>query len=141
MQSRLIWETRLRFDRFLRDESILSLCGLADREQLHAVFRSQNRLPDILYCVAGGTSTEIGFITDIDAGKLESCVRNNYLTAAYAAQSMLKIWTEDDRMVEVSSPRLRQIAFINSAAAFLGLPGYSAYTCELGATRRMHQAG
>ena len=101
------------------------------------VFRSQARIPDVLYCVAGGTSTEIGFITDIDSRKLESCMRNNYFTAAYAAQSMIKIWTEDDKKAEVSCPRLRQIAFINSAAAFLGLPGYAAYTCELGITKRI----
>ncbi len=58
-------------------------------------------------------------------------MRNNYFTAAYATQSMLKLWTEDDRTTETSSLRLRQIVFINSAAAFLGLPGYAAYTCKL----------
>lgn len=63
-------------------------------------------------------------------------MRNNYFTAAYAAQSMLKIWTEDDKNAERLSPRLRQIAFINSAAAFLGLPGYAAYTCELSAIKK-----
>lgn len=101
-------------------------------KQLDAVFRSQARLPDALYCVAGGTSTEIGFITDIDAEKLESCMRKNYFTAAYAAQSILKIWTEDDEKAETSNPRLRQIVFINSAAAFLGMPGYAAYTGRFG---------
>ena len=65
-------------------------------------------------------------------------MRNNYFTAAYASQSMLKLWTEDDKKAEVKSHRLRQIAFINSAAAFLGLPGYAAYTCELG---RLQQGG
>ena len=101
------------------------------REQLDGVFRSQARLPDVLYCVAGGTSTELGFITDIDVGDLESCMRNNYFTAAYAAQSILKMWTEDDaQTAQTSSPKLRQIVFINSAAAFLGMPGYVAYTCK-----------
>ena len=102
------------------------------REQLDTVFRSQARLPDVLYCVAGGTSTELGFITEIDAGDLESCMRNNYFTAAYPAQSILKMWTEDDtQTAQTSSPKLRQIVFINSAAAFLGMPGYVAYTCKL----------
>lgn len=68
-------------------------------------------------------------------------MRNNYFTAAYAAQSILKIWTEDDKTTETSNPRLRQIVFINSAAAFLGMPGYVAYTCKLGATRGRHQEG
>ena len=60
-------------------------------------------------------------------------MRNNYFTAAYAAQSMLKMWTEDAEKAEIASPRLRQIVFINSAAAFLGMPGYAAYTGKLGA--------
>ena len=68
-------------------------------------------------------------------------MRNNYFTAAYAAQSMLKIWTEHDKNTTYESHKLRQIAFINSAAAFLGLPGYAAYTCELCATKRMHRVG
>lgn len=138
MPYRLIWEINLRFDR----PSYLSQpCFVADwlttlREQLDAVFRSQARLPDILYCVAGGTSTEIGFFTDIDAGKLESCMRNNYFTAAYAAQSILKMWTEGGQRTEISSPKLRQIVFINSAAAFLGMPGYAAYTGKLGCNKK-----
>lgn len=68
-------------------------------------------------------------------------MRNNYFTAAYAAQSILKMWTEDDKKAKTSKPRLRQIAFLNSAAAFLGMPGYAAYTCNSGATRRKHQVG
>ena len=67
-------------------------------------------------------------------------MRNNYFTSAYAAQSILKIWTEDDITAETSSPRHRQIVFINSAAAFLGMPGYAAYTGKLNTTGRTHQA-
>ena len=66
-------------------------------------------------------------------------MRNNFFTAAYAVQSVLKVWTEDDKKAETLSPRLRQIVFINSAAAFLGMPGYAAYTGKLGAKRRMYQ--
>ena len=64
-------------------------------------------------------------------------MRKNYFTAAYAARSILKIWTEDAAKSE--PPKLRQIVFINSAAAFLGMPGYVAYTGRLGATRRKHR--
>lgn len=109
---------------------------LTQTEQLDAIFRSQARLPDVLYCVAGGTSTEIGFFTDIDAGKLESCIRNNYFTAAYAAHSIFKMWTEDDKKAETPSPRIRRIVFINSAAAFAGIPGYAAYTGKFGRNKR-----
>ena len=43
---------------------------------------------------------------------------------------MLDIWTEDDarRGASTPHPKLRQIIFINSAAAFVGLPGSIAYT-------------
>ncbi|KAL9132083.1 MAG: hypothetical protein Q9217_000119 [Psora testacea] len=98
---------------------------------------TQARLPDILYCVAGGCSTEMGFLTDIDAGQVERCMRNNYLTAAFAAQSMLKLWTEDDKNAKASGDRLRQIVFIASAAAFVGLPGYTAYTPSKCAVRAL----
>lgn len=93
-------------------------------------FKSQPRIADILYCVAGGTPTECGFLADIDTADLDSCMRNNYFTAAYSASTMFKIWTEDDRLKEKEevAPRLRQTVFINSAGAFLGVPGYTAYT-------------
>lgn len=55
-------------------------------------------------------------------------MKNNYLTSAYAAQSLLKIWREDDEKTKATTSRFRRIVFINSAAAFLGLPGYDAYT-------------
>lgn len=55
---------------------------------------------------------------------------NNYFTAAYIAQTMLKLWVEDDKRSQTASARLRQIVFINSAAAFLGVPGYTTYTRE-----------
>lgn len=57
-------------------------------------------------------------------------MRNNYFTAAYSSQAMLKLWTESDKKVEgtAKTPNHRRIVFINSAGAFVGLPGYTAYT-------------
>lgn len=60
---------------------------------------------------------------------------NNYLTSAYPAQAMLKLWTEDDKRFQQKgdfkeSPRQRKVVFISSAAAFVALPGYVAYTRE-----------
>ena len=40
---------------------------------------------------------------------------------------MLDIWTEDDETGRCPIHKLRQIIFINSAAAFVGLPGSVAY--------------
>lgn len=95
-------------------------------------FRSQKLLPDALYCVAGGCQTQCGFLKDIQPADLESCMRNNYFTAAYSSQTLLRLWREVDTQDQSSNvPIHRQIVFINSAGAFLGLPGYTAYTRKL----------
>ena len=67
------------------------------------------------------------------AKDLDSCMKNNYYSSANAAKSMLDIWTENDKAEAQTDPRprLRQIIFISSAAAFLGLPGSIAYTRKL----------
>lgn len=98
--------------------------------QVVRAFQTQPRIADILYCVAGGNHAENGFLVDIQASDLDSCMKNNYYASAYAAQAMLKIWTEDDKASTLPTleSRLRQIVFINSAGAFLGLPGSIAYT-------------
>lgn len=86
-----------------------------------------------MYCVAGGNHAENGFLVDIKAQALESCMRNNYFTAVYAAKSLLDIWTEDDLKGPIHprpDPRIRQIVFVTSAAAFLGSPGSISYTRE-----------
>jgi 3-dehydrosphinganine reductase len=83
--------------------------------------------------VAGGTSTETGFLVDISANDVERCMRNNYLTSAYSTQTILKVWTQDDeesrkKNKQTTIPQIRRIIFVSSAAAFVGLPGYIAYT-------------
>lgn len=84
----------------------------------------------MLYCVAGGNHAENGFLLDITASKLESCMNNNYFSAAYAAKSMLDIWTSQDVLGSTSGPypRRRKLIFVNSAAAFVSLPGSIAYS-------------
>jgi 3-dehydrosphinganine reductase len=59
-------------------------------------------------------------------------MRNNYFSAANAAKSLMDIWLAEDA-VSLKPPRQRhrQLIFINSAAAFLGLPGSVAYTSKL----------
>ena len=56
---------------------------------------------------------------------------------------MLDIWTEDDKKgnAPASRPKLRQIIFINSAAAFLGLPGSIAYTRKFLINDRTNYSG
>ncbi|WQF80929.1 Putative short-chain dehydrogenase/reductase SDR, NAD(P)-binding domain superfamily [Colletotrichum destructivum] len=99
--------------------------------QCEHVFGVQPRLPDVLYCVAGGCVSELGFFIDLPAAALESCMRKNYLTSAYPAHALLRLWTRDDRRQGQPSsarPKLRQLVFISSAAAFANVPGYAAYT-------------
>ncbi|KAK9444801.1 putative short chain dehydrogenase/ reductase [Metarhizium brunneum] len=131
-------------------EEILSKCltgdqevntvaiDMADASRVDEAFRKQPRIADVLYCVAGGNHAENGFLVDIKAQALESCMRNNYFTAVYPAKSLLDIWTEDDLKGPIhprSDPRKRQIVFVTSAAAFLGSPGSIAYTPAKCATR------
>jgi 3-dehydrosphinganine reductase len=93
------------------------------------VSTSQPYLPDVIYCAAGGCQTQCGFLIDIDANNLDSCMKNNYYMAAYASQIVLKLWKEHDIMKEGNAVFThRRIVFINSAGAFVGLPGYTAYT-------------
>ncbi|PNY26683.1 NAD(P)-binding domain protein [Tolypocladium capitatum] len=105
---------------------------LSDASKVDEAFRAQPRMADALYCVAGGNHAENGFLVDIKASDLENCMRNNYYSAAFPAKALLNIWTEDDAKkasgAPRANPRLRQIVFVSSAAAFLGLPGSIAYT-------------
>jgi NAD(P)-dependent dehydrogenase (short-subunit alcohol dehydrogenase family) len=103
--------------------------------QVAEAFRAQPRIADFLYCSAGGNHAENGFFIDLKATQLDSCMKNNYYSTAYAAKAMLDIWVESDKKptgIDMSNnatgPKTRKIVFVNSAAAFLGLPGSVAYT-------------
>ncbi|KAJ5675617.1 hypothetical protein N7462_008514 [Penicillium macrosclerotiorum] len=106
---------------------------LTDATAISETFKAQPRLPDILYCVAGGTTNELGFLVDLSPDTISRCMTNNYLTSAYPAQAILKLWTEDDKSFQPPSgrksrPKTRQLVFVSSAAAFIALPGYTVYT-------------
>lgn len=103
---------------------------LADSSDVDAAFRAQPRTADILYCSAGGNHAENGFLADIEAKDLDNCMKNNYYSSAYATKSLIDIWIANDKKgtSQGAQPQLRQIIFINSAAAFLGIPGSIAYT-------------
>ncbi|KAF5269039.1 hypothetical protein FOXYS1_34 [Fusarium oxysporum] len=103
---------------------------MSDYTKVHEAFVSQRRTADVLYCVAGGNHAENGFLVDIPARALETCMANNYFASAYAAKAILDIWVDDDEKegLEHPHPRVRKIVFIASAAAFLSSPGSIAYT-------------
>jgi 3-dehydrosphinganine reductase len=107
-------------------------------QKVDEAFKSQPRIPDIVYCVAGGNYNQNGFFVDLSTKDLEDCMRNNYFSAANAAKSLMDIWlAEDASSLKPSRPRHRQLIFINSAAAFLGLPGSIAYTTSKAAVRAL----
>ncbi|EQL01607.1 hypothetical protein G6O67_006624 [Ophiocordyceps sinensis] len=123
-------------------EEVLGACWNKD-QQVDAVmvdeaFKGQPRSADVVYCVAGGNYDQNGFFVDLGAKDLEDSMRNNYFSAAYAAKSMLDVWlAEDSSRRSPIRQRHRQIVFINSAAAFLGLPGSVAYTTSKCAVRAL----
>jgi len=81
-------------------------------------------VPDHLFSCAGGTSPEqMGFLADMKPEGLISCLEVNYYAAIFIAQTILKQWVS-------KTPRsyTRHIVFISSAAAFVSIPGYIAYT-------------
>ncbi|CAI7647022.1 unnamed protein product [Penicillium palitans] len=111
---------------------------MGDAQEVEEAFKSQLRPADILYCAAGGNYDQNGFFVDLTAKDLENCMRNNYFSAAYAAKIMMQIWlTEDASGVKPTHQRHREIIFINSCAAFLGLPGSIAYTTSKTAVRAL----
>lgn len=68
-------------------------------------------------------------MTQIQPSDLDTCMKNNYFTSAYAAQAVLKSWTASDDAParETLNRKVRRIVFVNSVAALCPLPGYTAY--------------
>ncbi|KAF2260235.1 putative short chain dehydrogenase/ reductase [Lojkania enalia] len=103
------------------------------------VLSSQPQLPDALFCVAGGTAYELGFLVDVEPEQLERCMNNNYYASLYPAQSILKAWIKDDKNSKEtpSKPKLRKIIFVNSSASLVPTPGYIAYSAGKCAQRAL----
>ncbi|KAL3449120.1 putative steroid dehydrogenase [Aspergillus insuetus] len=118
---------------------------LTNATQVEEYIASLPEAPSALFCVAGGTSDEIGFFADITARDIEGCMARNYLAAAYIAHAVLRRWIKDTPAESGSSSTetrkggkpTRHIVFTASTAAFLGLPGYAAYTPSKAATRAL----
>ncbi|CZR66725.1 related to 3-ketosphinganine reductase [Phialocephala subalpina] len=88
-------------------------------------------IPDIVLCVAGGSSpSQIGFLADLSPEGLISCLESNYYSAVFITQACLQLWIQNPE-----PDRTRHVIFVSSAAAFVGLPGYIAYTPPKAAIR------
>ncbi|KAL3471666.1 putative steroid dehydrogenase [Aspergillus californicus] len=109
---------------------------LTDVNAVEEFINSLESPPDILFCVAGGTADEIGFFADISARHVESCMAKNYFSAAYIAHAAFRRWVKEPP-TPGSAAKRRHLIFTASTAAFLGLPGYAAYTPSKAATRAL----
>ena len=88
-------------------------------------------VPDIILCVAGGSNpSQIGFLADLSPEGITSCLESNYYSAVFITQVCLQLWIQNPQL-----DRTRHIVFVSSAAAFVGLPGYIAYTPPKAAIR------
>ncbi|EAW08505.1 putative short chain dehydrogenase/reductase family oxidoreductase [Aspergillus clavatus NRRL 1] len=88
-------------------------------------------IPDYLFCVVGGATVELGYLIDKDPEHIRSCMNTNYFTAVFMAQAMLRIWVNAPPSPQGGpngKPRTRHLAFTCSVTAFVGVPGYIAYT-------------
>ncbi|KAE8352051.1 NAD(P)-binding protein [Aspergillus coremiiformis] len=84
---------------------------------------SHYHTPDILVCTAGGAPHKLGFLADIPPDAITSCMESHYYTSIFIVQCCLRLW-----LVAPQTPSPRHIILTSSTIAFLGLPGYIAYT-------------
>ncbi|KAF2445300.1 short chain dehydrogenase [Karstenula rhodostoma CBS 690.94] len=104
----------------------------------HSTLAAQRELPDTLYCVAGGTANELGYLMDLEPDQIERCMNNNYYSSLYPAQAVLRAWVQDDKSAGVpKSPKARSIVFVNSTASLTPIPGYLAYSAGKSAQRAL----
>ncbi|KAH9205370.1 putative oxidoreductase,short chain dehydrogenase [Leptodontidium sp. 2 PMI_412] len=104
---------------------------LCDHLAVQKALSEYEATPDIVFCVAGGSSpSQIGFLADLNPQGLTSCLESNYYSAVFITQACLQQWIRNP-----DPSRVRHIVFVSSAAAFVGLPGYIAYTPPKAAIR------
>jgi 3-dehydrosphinganine reductase len=99
----------------------LAKLHIADYHQVNRAMSAYSAVPDILFCVAGGSNP--GFLADITPEGLSSCLESNYYSAIFITRWCLQNW--------IKKPQhdiTRHIVFVSSTAAFVGIPGYIAYT-------------
>ncbi|CZT09431.1 related to 3-ketosphinganine reductase [Rhynchosporium agropyri] len=104
---------------------------LCDHLAVKRTLSQYSAIPDIVFCVAGGSNpSQIGFLADLSPEGVKSCLESNYYSAVFITQACLKLWIQNP-----DKNRVRHVVFVSSAAAFVGLPGYIAYTPPKAAIR------
>jgi 3-dehydrosphinganine reductase len=109
----------------------LTLLTYTKIRQVKNALKEYGTVPDILICNAGGSSpAQIGFLADLSPEGLTSCLEINYYSAIFITQACLQLWIQNPL-----PHRTRHVVFISSAAAFVSIPGYIAYTPPKAAIR------
>ncbi|THC94748.1 hypothetical protein EYZ11_005787 [Aspergillus tanneri] len=115
-------ETTLRHTQREVQKACAKTKQIVDAIPIHRVLNHYHP-PDILICTAGGTPSEVGFLADISPGAITSCIDQNYYSAVFIVQYCLKLW-----LAAPPTPSPRHILLTSSLSAFVGVPGYIAYT-------------
>lgn len=123
-----IMETRQSESQVIKTVS----ADMSDPKAARIALESQPQVPDSLFCFAGGTSTELGFLVDLEPEVLERCMNKNYYSSLYPSQVVLQRWIKDDENTDdiPKTPKQRKIVFVNSSASLVPVPGYLAYNGE-----------
>ncbi|KAJ4305133.1 hypothetical protein N0V90_000663 [Kalmusia sp. IMI 367209] len=121
------------------DQGVVAIqADMSNATEVQKALTSQPLLPDVLYCMAGGTAYELGYMIDLEAEQFERCMNNNYYSSLYPARHVLSSWVEDDKKAAVpKTPKQRSIVFCNSSASFMPIPGYIAYNAAKAAQRAL----
>ncbi|KAF5563135.1 short chain dehydrogenase reductase family [Fusarium phyllophilum] len=97
---------------------------LGDHAALRNAMSEHNATPDMLICSVGGTTPDqIGFLADLAPESLATCFSSNYHASLFITQWCVQRWIQ-----QPDTSRTRRLVYIASGAAFVALPGYTAYT-------------
>jgi len=109
---------------------------------------NNNIPPDVVWAVAGYAVPQL--YLDASTEQLREMFEANYWTAAYLAQATLKAWLSpptgftneitkfDDGRPRRTKPDARHFIMTSSAAAFVGVAGYTTYAPAKAALRSLH---
>ncbi|KAF4477235.1 short chain dehydrogenase [Fusarium agapanthi] len=106
---------------------------LSDHAALRNAMSEHNATPDTLICSVGGTTPDqIGFLADLAPEALAACFSSNYHASLFITQWCVQRWVQ-----QPDPSRTRHLVYIASGAAFVALPGYTAYTPAKTAVRAL----
>ncbi|KAG4269893.1 short chain dehydrogenase [Fusarium proliferatum] len=120
--------------RLSEDQTVHTISvDLSDHAALRNAMSEHNATPDLLICSVGGTTPDqIGFLADLAPESLVTCFSSNYHASLFITQWCVQRWVQ-----QPDPSRTRRLVYIASGAAFVALPGYTAYTPPKTAVRAL----